>query len=625
MKFFPCSLLALFLALPFSPALGQDSREIQIRREQAAKTRPVQSDVEIDLIADTEIPLCTLTISEDNRQMTLLSPQKTVLRKFVDASGDPERQVDQWSYYQNGIEVYRELDTNGDGKQDQFRWLNSAGTRWGVDENGDGKIDYWKEISAEEVSREIVLSLTAKDVRRFLCVALKEDELKSLALGEPLNNTVAKKAAALQAGFAAVSAALALAGDAEWYQLSAVLPSVVPKGEQGSQKDLLVYENAAVTISDAGRVRQILIGTLVKIGDNNWRILDLPKNYDEEQVSFTFIQPVHAQGNAGHADSEIVAIMNQVMALQAQIPDLPAEQRPEQHKLAVALLLEIVKKSSTQEERENWIRQIADTIMEAASRNEYPDGKEQIAKIFETVNKPTIPELAAHVRSRQIMVNYYVALSADSDSMKGYTQWLADLEDLVTAFPKTEAGLEGMMQLASYKEMADPSSEESIKWYEKIIEFVPGQPQAVKARGAIRRLTAEGKEIPFRVAADVAGKTFDITEYKGKFVLLCFWDSHSAAQLAITKAVTDKFEPAGLAVVGINLDPDEAALRKSLSSAPATWRHLYALGGLDGELAAYWGIITSPCMILYDKAGKVVRSNISTLEELQQVLTELVK
>ena len=596
-----------------------------VLREQAAKTMPLQSDVEIDLISDEEIALCELVISEDARQMRLLSPQKVILRYFADIDGDPDRQVDQWSYYLNGLEVYREMDTNGDGKQDQFRWLNSAGTRWGVDTTGDGKIDYWKEISAEEVSREIILALATRDAQRFLAVALKEDELRSLELGETLNSTVAQKVAALRTGFANAVSAVALTNNAEWYQLNAVMPGVVPQGDQDNKKDVHVYENAAVTIGDGGNVRQVVVGTLVKIGDNNWRVLDLPRNYDEEQMSFTFIQPVHLQGSTGPTDSEVVATMNQVYALQAQIPNLPAAQRPEKHKEVIALLLEIVRQSATQDERENWIRQIADTIMDAVGRDEYPEGKEQIATLFGTVNRPTMQELAAHVRSRQLMVDYYVNLSSGMDPMRAYTQWLDDLENMVTTFPTTEAGLEGMMQLASYREMLDPSSEESIKWYRKVIELVPGLPMATKAQGAIRRLTAEGREIPFRGVNDTTGRAFDIADHRGQFVLLCFWEAHTATQLPIIRVVTEKFESAGLLTIGANLDPDETRLRASLQRVPVTWRQLYAPGGLDGALATYWGIMTPPHMILYDKEGKVIRASISTVEDLQQVLTEFVK
>ena len=624
MKTFLRSLFLALLMVPvtFSPvAFGQG--EMEAFREAAAKEQPLQRDVAIDSIAEQEIPLCELVVSEDRRQMTLLSPQRIVLRRFADTDGDPQAQVDRWSYYQNGIEVYREMDTTGDGKRDQFRWLNSAGTRWGLDTTGDGAINEWKEISAEEVSREITLALATNDARRFLAVALKENELQSLELGEALHTAITQKIAALPAGFVQAAAAVALTNDTEWYQLSAALPGRVPAGDQGNRKDLQVYENAAVTIGDGVNVRQLSIGTLVKIGDNNWRVLDLPKVYDAEQASFTFIQPVHAQGSLGPADSEIVVLMNQVLALRQQIPALPAAQRPEKHKEVVNLLLEIVRRSTTQQEREDWIREIADTIMQAVGAEEYPDGKEQIASLFNSVNRPATQELAAHVRSRQIMVDYCIALAVPgSDPMRAYTQWLADLEDMVTTFPKTEASLDGMMQLASYKEMLDPTNEESIKWYRQVIERVPGSLQAAKASGAIRRLTAEGREVPFRGFTDTAGRAFDITDYKGKFVLLCFWETRTAAQLAVIKAVTDRFEQEGLVPIGINLDFDEATLQAALQNAPSTWRHLHAPNGLEGELAIYWGIMTPPSMILYDTEGKVVRSTMSTVEELQQALTE---
>ena len=617
--------IALFV-FPFCTAFGLDAATMSALRERAAKWAPLQSDVEIDPIAEEEIPLCELVISEDARQMKLLSPQRVVLRNFADTDGDTKRQVDQWSYFLNGVEVYREMDTDGDDKQDQFRWLNSAGTRWGIDTNGDGRIDRWKEISAEEVSREIVLALATRDVQRFMCVALTEEELRILELGEALNSTVARKIATLRTGFANAVTAIALTNNAEWYQLNAVLPGIVPQGDHGNKKDMIVYENAAVTLGDGGNVRQIVVGTLVKIGNNNWRVLDLPKNYDDEQMSFTFIQPVHAQGSTGPADSEVVAIMNQVYAIQAQIPNLPAAQRPEKHREVIGLLMKILELSATQDERENWIRQIADTIMEAVGRDEYPDGKEQIATVFRTVaNRPGMQELAAHVRSRQLMVDYYINLSSEMDPMLAYTQWLVDLEDMVTTFSNTEAGLEGMMQLASYKEMLDPTNEEAIKWYNRVIERVPGTPTAAKATGAIRRLTAEGKEISFRGHNDTTGRAFDIADHRGQFVLLCFWETHTAAQVPLIKVITDRFASAGLLTVGVNLDSDEATLRESIQKASVPWRQLYAPGGLEGALATYWGIMTPPYMILYDKEGKVIRSSISTVEDLQQVLTEFVK
>ena len=67
----------------------------------------------------------------------------------------------------DGLEVYRDIDADFNGKPDQCRWFNTAGTRWGLDTNEDGKIDRWKEISAEEASDELVRALGRERPTRF--------------------------------------------------------------------------------------------------------------------------------------------------------------------------------------------------------------------------------------------------------------------------------------------------------------------------------------------------------------------------------------------------------------------------------------------------------------------------
>ena len=56
-----------------------------------------------------------------------------VLRKFMDTNKD--KKLDQWSYYNEGLEVYRDIDSNFDENLDQYRWIGPGGTRWGVDRN----------------------------------------------------------------------------------------------------------------------------------------------------------------------------------------------------------------------------------------------------------------------------------------------------------------------------------------------------------------------------------------------------------------------------------------------------------------------------------------------------------
>ena len=122
---------------------------------------PRQTGIAFDKVADKEIDSCTGKYETRNgfEGLVIYSSNGQPLRRFADSNGD--RQVDQWCYYKDGIEVYRDIDSDFNGAADQCRWLGTAGTRWGIDSNEDGKIDNWKTISAEEVTMEVVDAIKA--------------------------------------------------------------------------------------------------------------------------------------------------------------------------------------------------------------------------------------------------------------------------------------------------------------------------------------------------------------------------------------------------------------------------------------------------------------------------------
>src|SRR5262249_11882947 len=126
-----------------------------------------------------------------------------MLRKFLDTNGDDY--VDQWSYYKDGVEVYRDIDSNFNKKADQFRWLNTGGSRFGIDANEDGKIDAWQSISAEEVTAELVAALRDRDRARFERLLLSTKELKALGLGKSKSELLARKLEAAAGAFAALA------------------------------------------------------------------------------------------------------------------------------------------------------------------------------------------------------------------------------------------------------------------------------------------------------------------------------------------------------------------------------------------------------------------------------------
>ncbi|MDR2643177.1 MAG: peroxiredoxin family protein [Planctomycetaceae bacterium] len=611
----------IFLAVTcFSQFLILNAQEDNVTDKllTALKFKPIQKDVEYDIPTEAEIPQCKINLYENKRGYIVTNSQNHVIRIFFDKNGDG--QIDQWSYYRNGIEVYRDVAASGSGKADQFRWLNHGGTRVGVDVNRDSVIDYWKNISAEEVSREVVLAVGARDVGRFLRASLSQEELQVLGLGKNLNDSVAQKIAALQNDFIESVKSMNLGNNLQWYQLNAGFPGTVPAGSNGIASDLQVYENTIATVGTGKETKQISIGTIVKVSENNWRVIDVPKLYDESTSAYTFIPQSAVSNISGQSDNEVIKLINDYQKLAAETPSLPENQRPAQHKKTMGMMLQIINLSATEKDRELWIKLMADEIMEAAQKKEFPEAESYIDQIYKSVANSESAELAAYVRYRQIMTEYH---ATKMEEIKAYTAWMTNLENFVTEkrFEATETGLEVMMQLAGNREMSSRTNEEPLKWYTRIVELAGNKPIAAKANGAIRRLQSAGKAVPFQ-ATDSTGQRFDITALRGNYVLLCFWDSNISDPSMLTgiKRETDRLANLGVKTVGVNLDPSVEILNATARELGLKWTQLFAQGGFDNQLATYWGIQNVPSLILYGKDGKVLKEKINSINEIQSII-----
>ena len=148
--------------------LGGVARAADPTPEQMIAIHPNQLGVNISTPTGAELAACKVeAVSKANnvRGLLLRDSKGRPVRLVLDTNGD--QRPDVWSFYLDGVEVYRERDTAFQGRPDEFRWLNSAGMKCGLDLNKDGKIDTWKMISAEEVSQEILQAIITKDYARF--------------------------------------------------------------------------------------------------------------------------------------------------------------------------------------------------------------------------------------------------------------------------------------------------------------------------------------------------------------------------------------------------------------------------------------------------------------------------
>jgi thiol-disulfide isomerase/thioredoxin len=601
--------------------------------EQALKLAPVQKGVDYDIPAPQDIPKCKSTVKKIGGQDGWIVEDQNgkTLRRFLDTNGD--KTVDVWCYYKDGIEVYRDIDSNFNGKADQYRWFNTGGTRWAVDANEDGAIDSWKGISAEEATAEIVAALATRDFDRFARVALTADELQSLGLGKAKAGELAEKIAKQKADFQQIAASQKFVNpQTAWEQFSGNKPGVVPAGTDDSTKDLRVYENVMAIVQTAGKHNQVQIGTLVQVGDC-WKAIDVPREAGDGQNEaiaggFFFQMPNRGDAGVGSGSDDT----QKSLADLEDLDKLMAKATPEQQAAYTAkradLLERIANSAKTPEDRAQWLRQLTDMIGAAVQMGNCPDGAERLQKLFDQLQKNEADaNMAAYVKFRQMMAAYALAWQAPKpNSEKIQADWLKSLEAFLKEYPTASDASEAMLQLAIADEFSG-QEDDAVKWYGRIEKEFPDSAAAKKAVGAHTRLESEGKTIKF-AAQSLAGKPLKLTDpvLRGKVVLLQFWATYSDAakrDMPVLKELMAKYGK-NFVVVSVSVDNDRKDVEKYLTENKLPWPQVFESGGLDSPPANQLGILTVPTLILVDAQGKVINKNIQSTE-IEAELKKLVK
>lgn len=600
----------------------------------ALKLVPVQKEVDFDQPMPDEIAQCTISTRKFNGKVgwVVENPNGMLLRCFIDNNGD--NIVDQWSYYKDGLEVYRDIDSDFNRKADQARWFHTAGGRWGIDKDEDGVIDVWKSISAEELSAEVVAALAAKDAARFERLVLSPAEVEALGLGDEKVSQLAKRLETAASEFAKLAnEQKTVAPGAKWLQMTATGPAVVPSGTDGATDDIHVYENVTAIVDSGGTTGEVFVGTLVRV-DDAWRTTGAPRLDPDDAGKFAagfFFQPAlgsqQPRPTAGGPSEAFQALLTDLEKIDEAIhkADSP-EEKAKFNTQRADLVEKIAEAADRPEDRAMWLRQLADTVNAAVQSGTYPDGGRRLGQLYEKLREEASDaDLAAHVRFRQLSADYVLGFQAPKpDYQKIQEKWMADLEQFAADYPKSSETAEALLQLAMAEEFAG-DEEKAAKWYGQVVANFPDSPQAKKAGGAQTRFGCVGKQITLRGTA-VGGKPVDLAELLGKVVLVQYWATwceRAKTDMAVLKDLAKKYGR-DFAVIGVSLDSRPADLAAYLKENPLPWPQLYEEGSLDSRLANEMGIATVPTMILVDKQGKVVRRAIET-SELDQEIRKLVR
>ncbi len=601
----------------------------------ALRFKPVQSDIEYDIPASATVASCTINAEKDKRRTgwVVRDPNGRILRRFVDTNGD--NVVDQWSYYFNGLEVYRDIDANFNGKADQHRWFHTGGTRWAIDRNEDGKIDGWRAISAEEVAEEAVRALRDRDRLAFESILLTTKEADTLGLGDEQLKQLKERIGQARSKFRTAAAKTSdVTRTTKYVDFGGTRPGIIPAGTEGSTKDVLCYENVGALVETDGKHAQLSLGTLIQVG-NVWKLVDLPGETAEVSanrgqylappggsLADTAASPL-STGGPTEAEQKQMAELEQ---LDRQIISAAGKQRIALNDRRAEVLEALIKSASSDLQKSQWIRQMSDTLSAEVQSGGYPDGYSRLVALRDQLVKGKADlDLVAAVEYRTLAAEYGLALSRAKDITKVQEKRLADLEGFVRKYPKCLDAADALLELGMAQEFAG-DVDKALQWYQSAAKSFAGTPQAKKAAGAARRLDSVGKPLVLR-GKNLSGGNVDLAEYRGKVVVIQYWATWCEpckTDIARLKELYAKYAKSGFDVIGINLDNRQAEVEDYLQENRLPWQQMYEPGGLDSRLAYELGVLTLPTMLLIDDEGKVLSRSIH-IAELSGELRTLLK
>jgi thiol-disulfide isomerase/thioredoxin len=157
--------------------------------------------------------------------------------------------------------------------------------------------------------------------------------------------------------------------------------------------------------------------------------------------------------------------------------------------------------------------------------------------------------------------------------------------------------------------------------------------EALKAHDSMAKYTLEDAERRAKVigkpaaefeAADLKGKSHTLKDYKGKVVVLDFWYrgcSWCMRAMPQMKQLAAEFHGAPVAVIGMNIDPNEADAKFVVDKFGLD----YATLRIDRKLPQKFGVRGYPTLVIIDQHGNVHDLHVGYTPNLQQEIGEVVR
>ncbi len=597
---------------------------------------PKHEDISISTPAADELKLCTVVTLQGavkgSGGFMLLDAKKQPVRRFFDSKGNG---IDLWSYYKDGVEVYREFDTAGKGSPNNFRWLNAGGMKWGVGSVSAGKayITTWRMISAEESAFEAFQAVAKGDFARLQALLITDNEMQMVKLPAAKARAIAANQQQAQKKFAEFVQDAKLSG----VKFDGV-ETAVPQCDTTTDDIIIKHASRAIRYEYTNANKEskhswIHTGEMIQVG-MAWRLVDVPVSKDP-----TGVEPVNPNiAKSGPVNPKLEKAQNDLADLD-KTPPPPAGILAKDAKVhtyyqqRIALVNQILQVAPA-EQRESWYKQLFDN-MTAMAQNSGDKAMIGMLNKFkdDVVATPALgTNLAAYGTYRCLWTDYALAMGAtpappQAEIVKLQDKWLTDLTGFVQKYTKAEDTPEALHQLAIGCEF-NGKTEEAKRWYKQLVDNFSDHHQAPRATGSLTRLNLVGNALTLTapLLAD-ASKQFNVADLKGKVVIVHYWASYSDQYLddfAKIKRILDQVATKqNVELVCINLDDDAARAKAAVAKAQAPGTHLYQTNnnasGLSSPLATQYGIHILPTLFMVGRNGQVTSNSL----QIGDIETEL--
>jgi len=133
---------------------------------------------------------------------------------------------------------------------------------------------------------------------------------------------------------------------------------------------------------------------------------------------------------------------------------------------------------------------------------------------------------------------------------------------------------------------------------------------------AVNFLSADGKKAPnFSLKTVDEGKTVQLSDFKGKVVVVNFWGTRCPpcrAEIPDFVEIYNKYKDRGFEIIGIEVQSSPPAIKEMISKYKITY---YIVKGDRKVASQYGGIRFIPTTFFIDRKGYIVKKHVGLLKK----------